>query len=161
MAKNTQYGTVTPWLISHDTVSLIKFIEDAFDGKETPGSRVLNADGSIGHVEVTIGDSIIMLFDANADWPKTPGYFRLFLDDAEKSYTQALKAGAQTVTKPTELFWGDMVSRVRDPLGNIWWIQTHVKDVSQDEIMERMQDKHMIGNMQYVQQSLSDAMTKA
>lgn len=157
---NTTYGTVTPWLISHDTTKLIKFIEDAFNGQEIAGSRVLNEDGSVGHVEVKIGDSVIMLFDASANWRKTPGYFRLFLDDAEATYRQALAVGAESVTKVTELFWGDKVGRVQDPLGNIWWLQTHVKDISSDEIKERMQDPHMIENMRYVQQSLADAMAE-
>jgi uncharacterized glyoxalase superfamily protein PhnB len=65
------YGTVTPWIISPDSAALIRFLEAAFDAEEIAGSRMLNQDGSIAHVEVTIGSSIVMLFDSYEGWPET------------------------------------------------------------------------------------------
>ena len=151
------YGTVTPWIISPDSAALVRFLEAAFDGEEIPGSRMLNQDGSIVHAEVTIGTSIVMLFDSYEGWPETPAFFRLYVADA--AYRQALAAGASSVTRVTELFWGDRVGRVRDPFGNIWWLQSSASDdVPEQELQARMQDPAMLDAMRYVQQSLIDAL---
>lgn len=152
------YGTVTPWIISEDSAGLIRFLEAAFAAEEIPGSRMLDQDGSIVHVEVAIGNSIVMLFDSYPGWPETPAFFRLYLADADTAYQRALTAGATSVTEVTELFWGDRVGRVRDPFGNIWWLQSHVADVAQDEMQARMNEPTMIEAMKYVQQSLIDAL---
>jgi PhnB protein len=150
------YGTVTPWIISDDSAKLIEFLEQAFGAEEKAGSRMVNEQGGIDHVELRIGDSTVMLFDSHESWPVTPAFIRLFLEDADQAYQRALRAGATPVTQVTELFWGDRVGRVRDPLGNIWWLQTHVKDVLPEEMAKRMQDPAQIGAMHYVQQSLAD-----
>ena len=150
------YRTVTPWIISRNSVKLIGFLEKAFGAKEQEGSRMLNENGSIGHVEVKVGDCIIMLFDAEESWPDTGGFFRLYVENADRTYQQALDAGATSVTEVTELFWGDRVGRVRDPFGNLWWLQTHVTDVAQNEMAARMQGPAMVKAMQYVQQSLTE-----
>jgi PhnB protein len=152
------YGTVTPWLISQDSAALIRFLEAAFDAEEVAGSRMHNPDGSIVHVEVRIGSSIVMLFDSYEGWPETPGFFRLYLEDADATYQQALSAGATSVTEVTELFWGDRVGRVRDPLGNIWWLQSHATDVPMEQMQKRMDDPEMVEAMRYVQQTLVDAL---
>jgi PhnB protein len=154
------YGTVTPWLISRDSAALIGFLEKAFDAQEIAGSRMLNATGGIDHVEVKIGDSIVMLFDSREAWPDTPGFFRLYLKDADESYRKAIEAGATSVTEVTELFWGDRIGRVRDPLGNVWWLQAHVKDVPMEEMMARMQEPAMVEAMAYVQRSLAEALNR-
>jgi PhnB protein len=153
-----EHASVTPWIISKDSAGLIRFLEAALGAQETAGSRMLNPDGSIAHVEVTIGDSIVMLFDSYQGWPETPAFLRLFLEDADATYRQALKAGATSVTEVTELFWGDRVGRVRDPFGNIWWLQSHVADVPAEEMQTRMTEPAMIEAMQYVQQSLVDVL---
>jgi PhnB protein len=152
------YGTVTPWLISRDSAALIGFLESAFGAEEIAGSRMHNPDGSIAHVEVRIGSSIVMLFDSYEGWPETPGFFRLFVHDADATHRQATRSGASSVTDVTELFWGDRVGRVRDPFGNIWWLQSRATDVAPDQMQARMQDPRMVEAMQYVQQSLADAL---
>jgi PhnB protein len=154
------YGTVTPWIISPDSAALIRFVEAAFDAEEIPGSRMLNPDGSIVHVEVKIGGSIVMLFDSHEGWPMTPAFFRVYVGDADAAYRQALAAGASSVTRVTELFWGDRVGRVRDPFGNVWWLQSHVTDVPAQELQARMEDPAMLEAMRYVQQSLIDALRR-
>ena len=67
---------------------------------------MLNPDGSIAHVEVKIGSSIVMLFDSYEDWPETPAFFRLYLADADAAYEHALEAGPSPITRVTKLFWG-------------------------------------------------------
>ena len=131
-------------------------ILQAFGAREKAGSRMLNKQGGIDHVEVQIGDSTVMLFDSHESWPVTPAFIRLFLEDADLAYQRALRAGATPVTQVTELFWGDRVGRVRDPMGNIWWLQTHVRDVAAEEMQQRMHDPAQMAAMQYVQQSLTD-----
>lgn len=143
------YHTVTSWIISRDTARLLDFAKQAFGAEEM--GRVYNEDGSIGHAEFKIGDSVVMGFDAKAEWPDTPCFLRLYVEDCDAVYQQALAAGATSVTEMTTMFWGDRAGRVRDPLGNIWWIQTHIEDVDPEEMQKRAQEKKYIDAMQYMQ----------
>jgi uncharacterized glyoxalase superfamily protein PhnB len=155
------YHTVTPWIISRDAAALVAFMRDVFGATETPGSRIIGADGKIGHVEVTIGDSVVMAFDAKDDWPDTPGFLRLYVADVDATVERAVAAGAALVTKPTDLAFGDRVARVRDPWNNLWWIHQHVEDVDADTMMKRFADPNAMEAMQYVERSLRDAMRVA
>ena len=150
------YGTVTPWVISADTPGLIEFAKAAFGAEEL--GRVPRPGGRVGHAEVRIGDSVVMMFDALAGWPGTPAYLRLYVADAGAAYQRALDAGATGVTEVTSLFFGDRVGRVRDPLGNIWWIQEHVEDVDPSEMTQRSQDPAAYEALRYVETSLDAAM---
>ena len=151
------YTMVTPWIISKNSVRLIEFLTNAFGAEEKPNSRVYNEDGSIGHVEVQMKDAVVMLFDSKEGWPETSGYFRVYVEDAKKTFVKAIKAGASAVTELTPLFWGDIVGRVRDPFGNIWWIQERVQDITdQNEIEKRASDPQAISNMKYVEQTLDE-----
>jgi uncharacterized glyoxalase superfamily protein PhnB len=143
------YTTVTPWLISHDTAGLIDWIEAAFDAVEL--GRFTGEDGRIGHAEVRIGNAMVMLFDAKPEWPPTPAFLRLYVPDAEAVHRRAVAAGGTSVTEVTHLYFGDLVGRVRDPFGNLWWIQTHIEDVSADELERRMSDPEFTKAMEYVQ----------
>jgi PhnB protein len=143
------YHTVTPFVIARDSAKLLDFVKEAFGGNEI--ARVLNPDGSIGHAETRIGDSVVMMFDAKKGWPDTPAFLRLYVEDCEATYQQALDAGATSVTRPTNMPWGDRVCRVRDPLGNLWWIMTRLEDVSPEEQEKRWGQKEYVEAMQYVQ----------
>ncbi|WP_433356833.1 VOC family protein [Microtetraspora malaysiensis] len=143
------YTTVTPWIISRDTAQLIDYVKEAFDAEEI--ARVVGDDGSIGHAEVRIGDSVVMMFDAGPHWPPTPGFLRLYVEDADAVHRQAVAAGGASVTEVTHLFFGDRVGRVRDPLGNLWWIQTRIEDVSSQEMEQRLSDPAFTKAMEYVQ----------
>jgi PhnB protein len=146
------YYTVTPWIISRDTAKLLDFVKKAFGAAEL--ARVHNEDGTIGHAEVRISDSVVMMFDAKEEWPDTPSFLRLYIEDGDAVYQQALKAGATSVTEMTNMFWGDRVGRVRDPFGNIWWIQTRIEDVDPEEMARRAQEQTYSAAMRYVQSSL-------
>ncbi len=149
-------ATVMPWIISRDTARLLDFMKQAFGAQEL--SRVYLADGTIGHAEAKIGDSIIGSFDSREGWPDTPCFLRLYVEDADAVYQQALSAGAVTVTEMTSLVWGDRGGRVRDPLGNIWWIQTHVENVDQEEMTKRVAEKQFRDALQYTRESLDREM---
>ncbi len=143
------YHTVTPWIISRDSARLIEFLTAAFGGDEI--ARVYNEDGSFGHAEVRIGDSVVMPFDAKPDWPDTPAFLRLYVEDGDAVYRRALAAGATPVTEMTNMPWGDRVGRVRDPLGNLWWIQTRIEEVSPEELARRWGEQRFVEAMRYVQ----------
>jgi uncharacterized glyoxalase superfamily protein PhnB len=145
------YGAVTPWILSKDTARLIDFVTNAFDAVELAR---LESDGVIGHAEVRVGDSIVMMFDVPDDWPATPAFLRVYVDDGDATFRRALDAGAAPVTDMTDLFWGDRVGRVRDPLGNIWWIQERVEELDPAELQRRVALPEFVAAMEYVQGSL-------
>jgi PhnB protein len=117
-----RYARVDPWVISSDAEAEIAFLETAFDAQETLGSRMLGPDGRIGHVEVELGESVIMLFDAQPEWRPTPAHLRVYVADTQETFDRAVAAGARPVTHPTELAFGERVARVRDPQVHLWWI---------------------------------------
>ena len=149
------YATVTPWVVTDDTRRLLEFIKQAFDATEL--GRVEVEGGAIGHAEARIGDSVIMMFDS--PFPvATPGLLRLYVEDAEAVFGRALAAGATLVTQPTELAWGDRVGRVRDPLGNLWWIQERVAEPTGEELARRFQDPKFTQAMHYLQSTLAQGL---
>src|SRR5690348_12903684 len=122
-----RYARVNAWVISRDTDAEVRWLAAVLGAAETPGSRMLDPDGDIGHVEVEIGDSVIMLFDAKPGWPPTPAYLRVYVGDVTATVDQAVAAGARVVTKPTLLAFGERVARVRDPEGHLWWLHEQVE----------------------------------
>jgi PhnB protein len=143
------YHTVTPFVIVKGAAELLDFMSDAFGAVEM--GRVFAEDGTISHAETRVGDSVVMMFDGKKDWPDTPSFLRLYVEDCRAVYQQALKAGATSVTEPTDMPWGDRVARVKDPLGNLWWIMTRLEDVDEAEMAKRYGEQKYIDAMQYVQ----------
>ena len=78
------YHTVTPWIISRDTSQLLDFVREVFGAEEI--ARIHNEDGTIGHAEFRIGDSVVMAFDAKEEWPDTPSFIRLYVEDGDAVY---------------------------------------------------------------------------
>lgn len=150
------YTTVTPWIISSDTSALFAYLAEAFGGEEL--SRMAAPDGAIVHAEMRIGDAVVMAFDAPAGVAPQPAFIRLYVPDARITFAKAIHAGGVEVTKPTLLAFGDRVARIRDPLGNIWWLQQHLEDVPQDEQARRWSDPEWSTPMEYVQESLAHAL---
>jgi uncharacterized glyoxalase superfamily protein PhnB len=152
------HGTVTPWVVTNDTRRLLEFLEQAFDA--TKLGRVEAEGGAIGHAEARIGDSIIMMFDS--PFPvATPGLLRLYVEDADAVFRRAVAAGATVVTRLTELAWGDRVGRVRDPLGNLWWILERLEEPTPEEAARRYQDPKFTQAMVYLQSTLAGGLDTA
>src|SRR5687768_15501007 len=143
------YHTVTPFVIVKGAAQFIEFLKEAFGAVEM--ARVANESGAIGHAEVRIGDSVVMMFDSKEEWPETPAFLRLYIEDVDRVYQSALNAGGTSVTRPTNMPWGDRSCRVRDPFGNLWWIMSHIEDVSPEEEEKRWGQKEYIEAMQYVE----------
>ena len=140
------YHTITPYLAVDDAKGAIEFYKRAFGAKE----RVLMPmpGGKVGHAELEIGDSLIMLSDpfeqARTKTPKaigatTVGIF-LYSEDVDETYKQALDAGATSTSEPEDMFWGDRFASVTDPYGHNWQIATHVEDVTSAEIDRRSKE---------------------
>lgn len=150
-----RYSRVDPWVISADTEAEIEFVAAVFGGRETPGSRMAGQGGRIGHVEVEIGDAVLMMFDAAPEWPPYPAHLRVYVADVEDAFGRALAAGAREVTRPTDLVFGERVARVRDPQGHLWWIHQRVEDVSAADLAARFAHPAALEAMTYVQDSLT------
>ncbi len=151
-----RYARVNAWVISRDTDAEVRFLTAVFGAVETPGSRILDPDGDIGHVEVEIGDSVVMLFDAKPGWPPTPAHLRIYVSDVAAAVEQAIAAGARTVTQPTLLAFGECVARVRDPQGHLWWLHERVVDIAPEELASRFADPAAQEAMAYVQRTLRE-----
>jgi len=129
------YHTVTPYLVVAGVAKLIEFLKKAFDAKEK--ERMTRPDGTIGHAEVKIGDSIVMMGDAMGDHKPMPAALYLYLKNTDAAYKRALTAGAASAMEPQDMFWGDRNAGVKDPFGNQWWIATHKENVSPKELKKR------------------------
>ncbi|MFJ8137416.1 VOC family protein [Streptomyces sp. NPDC096013] len=140
---------MTPWIISRDTVRLIDYMKRVLGAVEL--ACLAGKDGVIEHAEIRIGDSVVMMLDAMPERPPTPGFLRLFGEDADRVHQRAVTAGGTSVTEVTHLFFGDRVGRARDPLGTLYWIQTCVEDLSPQEVEHRLGEPEFTKAMEYVQ----------
>jgi PhnB protein len=129
------YHTVVPYIISSDAEQLLTFVKKAFGAKDTEVMRA--PDGSIWHADVTVGDSHIMMSQANSQHPAMPASIYLYVPDTDATYRAALAAGATSTMEPADMFYGDRNAGVKDTQGNVWWIGTHVEDVAPDELKRR------------------------
>ncbi|MFC3814142.1 VOC family protein [Lysobacter sp. GCM10012299] len=136
------YHSITPSVVVNDAAKALEFYHNAFDAKET---YRLPMNGKIGHAELQIGDSRLMLSDEWPEWdalgPKTrggaTGSFMIYVPDADAAVEKAVKAGAKVIQPVENQFWGDRVGTVEDPFGHKWMLGTHVEDISDDEMKRR------------------------
>ncbi|GHH52739.1 VOC family protein [Streptomyces candidus] len=151
------YTSVAPWVVTDDTGALLDFITAAFDGEEI--ARVPVEDGTIGHGEIRVGDTVVLAFDRRPDWPVMPSLLRIYVPDADAAMTSAVAHGAQVVTKTADSAWGDRGGRVRDPFGNIWWVVSRVEDVAPERAEERMFEPECAEAMRVAQETLDAALS--
>ena len=131
------YHSVTPYLVVDDAAGVLDFIATAFGGKER-GSRMQGPDGKIRHSEIEVGDSVVMAMDAREPGAEMPATLNLYVEDCDAAFARALEAGATEVQPLETQFYGDRSGGVRDRWGNVWWISTHVEDVSPEEMERRV-----------------------
>jgi uncharacterized glyoxalase superfamily protein PhnB len=143
---------VAPWVVTDDTGALFDFVTAAFDGEEL--ARVALEDGTIGHGEIRIGDTVVLAFDRRPDWPVMPSLLRVYVPDADAAMAAAVAHGARVVTEPVDSAWGDRGGRVRDPFGNIWWVVSRGERVDPDEAWRRMSEPRYADAMRTAQQTL-------
>ena len=129
------YHTLNPYIVAKGANQLVDFLKSAFGAKEL--FRMSAPDGSIGHAELQLGDSRLMVGEAREPWKPMACSLYLYVPDTDAAYQAALRAGGKSLMEPGDQFYGDRNAGVTDPCGNMWWIATHIEDVSHDELMKR------------------------
>lgn len=129
------YHSVTPYLIVEKAAELIDFVQKAFGAQVL--MKMMQPDGSVGHTEVRIGDSVVMIAGARDQWKAMPTMIYLYVPDSDAVYAKALEAGATSVQPMQDQFYGDRSGGVKDMSGNFWYIATHKEDMSDAELQRR------------------------
>ncbi|HWN11199.1 MAG TPA: VOC family protein [Pyrinomonadaceae bacterium] len=137
------YHSITPYLIIKGASEAIEFYKRAFGATEL--FRMAQPDGRVGHAEIKVGDSAIMLADefpemghkGPASLGGSPVSLLLYVEDVDAVYAQALSSGAKQDRLVENKFYGDRGGSLIDPFGHIWHIATHVEDLSPEEMQKR------------------------
>lgn len=145
------YNSVTPYLIVDGAARAIEFYKQAFGATETV--RMDGPDGRIGHAEIKIGDSHIMLADEHPEMgargPQTiggsPVSLLLYVEDVDATVNRAVEAGAKLTRPVKDQFYGDRTGGLEDPFGHAWYVATHVEDVAPEEMRKRAAAAHQGG----------------
>ena len=135
--------TLTAYITIKDCSKAIDFYIKAFGATEL--GRLFMPDGKIGHAELEIEGSLLMIADENIEWgnksPQTiggnPMSFALYVKDVDNAFEKAVNAGATVVMQIADMFYGDRIGQVMDPFGYKWMITTHQEDVSFEEMQKR------------------------
>jgi PhnB protein len=139
------YQRVTPYLVVDGAAQAIDFYKKVFGATET--MRMPAPGGKIGHAEIKIGDSTVMLADGVPEMghktPRelggSPVSLLLYVEDVDKVVDRALAAGAKLEQKVEDKFYGDRMGGIQDPFGHKWYVGTHIEDVSPEEMRRRME----------------------
>jgi PhnB protein len=137
------FHSLTAYLMLQNAAEAIDFYQKAFDATEQ--FRLDTPDGRVGHAQLRIGSSVLMLSEPCGEGPlggpdaQTRPAFGLYLyvEDADAVFDRAVKAGAESVMPMTDMFYGDRSGTLKDPYGHIWFIATHKEDLTPDEIHRR------------------------
>jgi PhnB protein len=137
------FHTLTPYLAIENAAEAIEYYKKAFGAEEK--FRMDAPDGKIGHAEIQIGDSLVMLSDpfpqsstkAPTELGATTGSVFMYVEDVDAVVKQAVDAGATVTMEVADQFWGDRFGTITDPFGHMWSIATHIEDVPPEEMAER------------------------
>jgi PhnB protein len=147
------YHSVTPYLIIAGAGEAIDFYAKVFGTTERERMRM--PDGKIGHAELDLGDSVLMLADEFPDMgikaPTTGGgspvIIHVYVDDVDATFDRAVAAGAEVLQPLEDKFYGDRSAQLRDPFGHVWSIGTHIEDVPPEEMAKRAEAAAAGGGM--------------
>ena len=139
------HHTVTPYLSIKNGAQALEFYKKAFGAKEA--YKLMLPDGRLGHAEIQVGDSVIMLADEFPEHggksPQTlggsPVSIHLYVENVDSFFQKAVAAGAKARKPVSDQFYGDRSGQLEDPYGHLWWVATHKEDVSPDEMQKRVQ----------------------
>lgn len=137
------YHSITPYLIIKGAADAIEFYKKAFGATEL---FRMEHQGQVGHAEIKIGDSPIMLADEQPAMgyvgPKTlggtPVSLMIYVEDVDTIYAQAIKSGGEEVKALQDQFYGDRSGTLKDPFGHVWTVATHKEDVTPEEMDKRV-----------------------
>ena len=144
------YHSITPYLIVDGAANAIEYYKKAFGATEL---FRMDHEGKVGHAELKIGDSPIMIADEYPQMgyrsPKalggTPVSIMIYVEDVDTVYKRAIDAGAKEVKPLQDQFYGDRSGTLTDPFGHVWTVATHKEDVSMEEMNRRMAAAHGAG----------------
>jgi PhnB protein len=140
------FHSVTPYLVVDNAADAIAFYERALGATEI--MRMAGPNGNVGHAEIKVGDSPIMLAD---EFPEmgfrspqsiggTPVSLCLYVENVDECFKTALAAGAKEIRPVTDQFYGDRSGTLEDPFGHVWTIGTHKEDLGPDELQKRFEE---------------------
>lgn len=144
------YHSVTPYLIIKGAADAIDFYNRSFGATEL--LRMMRPDGKVGHAEIRIGDSTIMLADEHPEMgyrsPQSLGgagvSLMLYVDRVDEVFNRAVASGAKELQSVKDQFYGDRSGTLQDPFGHTWTVATHLEDIAPEE-MRRRAEKFMQG----------------
>ena len=142
------YHSVTPYLSLNGAAEAIDFYKRAFGAVEL--FRVDTPDGKVGHAEISIGDSRLMLADTCEEGPARDPHalggssvgLHLYVEDVDALFAQASAAGASIVRPVQDQFYGDRNGVLKDPFGHVWYLSTHQEDLTPEELDRRIEAFH-------------------
>lgn len=135
------YHSVQPYLILKNAAAAIDFYKKALGAKER---MRMEKDGRVHHAEIEIGDSVVMMADEHPEigafspehYGGSPISLMVYVKDCDSMYKKVLATGAKSEREPADQFYGDRMAGVVDPFGYHWYIATHIKDVSLEEMKQ-------------------------
>jgi PhnB protein len=133
--KPAETQNVIPYLVVPDADKELAFVKEVFGAKEIRVSR--DPSGRIMHAQVKIGDSMVMMAQANEHFAALTAAIYIYLPDVDAAHKRALASGAASMMEPADQFYGDRNSGVKDSNGVQWWIAAHIEDVSEEELNRR------------------------
>ena len=139
------HRTVTPYLAIKNAAKALEFYQRAFGAIES--YKLMMPDGRVGHAEIRLGDSLIMLADEFPEYggkaPETlggsPVSLHLYVEDVDAFVKKALEAGAKERKPVMDQFYGDRSGQLEDPFGHLGWVATHQEDVAPEEMQRRVE----------------------
>jgi PhnB protein len=129
------YHSVQAALNLTDAKGAMAFVKQVFGGKVL--EQMAGNDGKLMHGAVKVGDSVVTFSDAMNE-PVRAGNLIVYVPNVDKTFAKAVKAGAKSLSEPSDQFWGDRFARFEDPFGNRWGVATHIEDVSPKQMKKRM-----------------------
>jgi len=138
------HRTVAPYLAIKNAAAALEFYKQGFGAVET--YKLIVPDGRVGHAEIRLGDSLIMLSDEFPEFggkaPEalggSPVSIHLYVEDVDAFVKRAVVAGARELKPVANQFYGDRSGQLQDPFGHLWWVATHREDVASDEMQRRV-----------------------
>lgn len=145
------YHSITPYLVISGADKAIDFYKQAFRAEEI--FRMPMPDGKIGHAELKIGNSMLMLSDECSEMGfrsaqsigATPVSLLLYVEDVDDCFNRAIEAGAQQLRPLQDQFYGDRSGTLADPFGHVWTVATHIEDVAPEEMEQRLKSMEQHG----------------
>ncbi|HZU73863.1 MAG TPA: VOC family protein [Acidimicrobiales bacterium] len=129
------YHSVNQFLVVDGAEEAMRFLGAVFGATEQ--ERITRPDGSIGHAEVRLGDSVVMLTEASPSLTARPATSYVFVPDVDAAFARAIEHGATVRSAPADQFYGNREAGVYDPWGNLWWMATVIEVVAPGELQAR------------------------